>query len=156
MALILLQPLLAAGYLPGLGPQRGRSVHRWTGAALVIAVIVHVAGLWITSPPDVIDALLFASPTPFSVWGVVAMWAIFATALLALLRARGALGPRAWRLGHSTLALIIAAGTVLHAMLIEGTMGQVSKTILAILVVAATLKALSDLRVWRLLRRRRG
>ncbi len=156
MALILLQPLLAGGYLPGLPARRGRAVHRWTGAALVLAVIVHVAGLWITSPPDVIDALLFASPTAFSVWGVLAMWAIFATALLALLRSRRALGPRAWRLGHSALAIVIASGTVLHALLIEGTMGQVSKIILAVLVVAATLKALTDLRAWVLLRRRRG
>ncbi|MDX5383757.1 MAG: ferric reductase-like transmembrane domain-containing protein [Rhodobacterales bacterium] len=156
MALILLQPLLAGGYLPGLTARRGRAVHRWTGAALVVTVIVHVVGLWITSPPDVIDALLFASPTPFSVWGVIAMWAIFATALLALLRARRALGPRAWRLGHSALAFVIAAGTALHALLIEGTMGQVSKIILAILVMAATLKALSDLRAWVLLRRRRS
>ena len=156
MALILLQPLLAGGYLPGLHARRGRAVHRWTGAALVVAVIVHVAGLWITSPPDVIDALLFASATPFSVWGVIAMWAIFATALLALLRSRRALGPRAWRLGHSALALVIASGTVLHALLIEGTMGQISKIILAVLVIAATVKALSDLRAWVLLRRRQG
>ena len=156
MALILLQPLLAGGYLPGLPARRGRAVHRWTGAALVVAVIVHVAGLWITSPPDVIDALLFASPTPFSVWGVIAMWAIFATALLALLRYRRALGPRAWRLGHSALAIIIASGTVLHALLIEGTMGQISKIILAVLVIAATVKVLSDLRAWVLLRRRQG
>ncbi|MDP5366287.1 MAG: ferric reductase-like transmembrane domain-containing protein [Paracoccaceae bacterium] len=154
MTLILLQPLLAAAYLPGLPARRGRAVHRWTGAALVVAVIVHVAGLWITSPPDVIDALLFASPTPFSVWGVIAMWAIFVTAFLALLRSRRALGPRAWRLGHSALALVIASGTVLHALLIEGTMGQVSKIILAALVLAATLKALIDLRAWVLLRRR--
>ncbi|OAN69733.1 ferric reductase [Rhodobacteraceae bacterium EhC02] len=156
MALILLQPLLAAGYLPGLNARRSRAVHRCIGVALVVAVILHVAGLWITSPPDVIDALLFASPTPFSVWGVIAMWAIFVTALLALLRSRRALGTRAWRLGHSALALVIASGTVLHALLIEGTMGQVSKIILAVLVVAATLKALTDLRAWVLLRRRRG
>lgn len=154
MTLILLQPLLAAAYLPGLPARRSRAVHRWTGAALVVAVILHVAGLWITSPPDVIDALLFASPTPFSVWGVIAMWAIFVTAFLALLRSRRTLGPRAWRLGHSALALVIAAGTVLHALLIEGTMGQVSKIILAALVLAATLKALIDLRAWVLLRRR--
>lgn len=156
MALILLQPLLAGGYLPGLALQRGRRLHRWIGAALVVAVIVHVAGLWITSPPDVIDALLFVSATPFSLWGVIAMWAIFATALLAVLHSRRALGLRIWRLGHSALALLIVIGTVLHALLIQGTMGQISKIILAGLVLAATLKALADLRAWVLLRRRKG
>jgi hypothetical protein len=47
---------------------------------LVVAVVVHVGGLWITSPPDMIDALLLTSPTPFSAFGVIAMWAIFAVA----------------------------------------------------------------------------
>lgn len=69
MSLLLLQPLLAGGLLPGLRGPRGRKLHRRTGALLVSAVILHVAGLWITSPPDVIDALLFRSPTPFSAWG---------------------------------------------------------------------------------------
>lgn len=46
-------------------------------------MILHVVGLWVTSPPDVIDALLFWSPTPFSFCGVVAMWAVFASALMA-------------------------------------------------------------------------
>lgn len=156
MALILLQPLLAGGYLPGLPPLRGRGLHRWLGAALVMAVIIHVGGLWITSPPDVIDALLLVSATPFSLWGVIAMWAIFATALLAVLRSRRALGPRAWRLGHSLLALIIVIGTVLHALLIQGTMGQISKIILSALVIVATLKALADLRAWAMLRRHKG
>lgn len=156
MVLILLQPLLAGGYLPGLPMQPSRSLHRWIGAALVLAVIIHVGGLWITSPPDVIDALLFASATPFSLWGVIAMWAIFATALLAVLRSRRALRPRLWRLGHSALALIITCGTVLHALLIQGTMGQISKIVLATLVIAATLKTLADLRAWVLIRRPRG
>ena len=156
MALILLQPLLAGGYLPGLPPLRGRGLHRWLGAALVMAVIIHVGGLWITSPPDVIDALLLVSATPFSLWGVIAMWAIFATALLAVLRSRRALGPRAWRLGPSLLALIIVIGTVLHALLIQGTMGQISKIILSALVIVATLKALADLRAWAMLRRHKG
>jgi predicted ferric reductase len=156
MALILLQPLLAGGYLPGLPSLRGRGLHRWIGVALVVAVIIHVGGLWITSPPDVIDALLLVSATPFSLWGVIAMWGIFATALLAVLRSRRALGPRAWRLGHSALALVIVIGTVLHALLVQGTMGQVSKIILSALVIAATIKALADLRAWALLRRRKS
>ncbi|MDF1707827.1 MAG: ferric reductase-like transmembrane domain-containing protein [Paracoccaceae bacterium] len=156
MALLLLQPLLAGGYLPGLPMRQGRYLHRWTGALILLAVIIHVAGLWLTSPPDVIDALLFASPTPFSAWGVVAMWAVFAAALLALLRRPLRIGIRPWRLGHSALALIIVLGSAIHAVLIHGTMGTVSKTLLCILAVAATLKVLTDLRTSALLGRSRG
>ena len=79
LGLVLVQPVLIAGYLPGLSGYRGRRVHHWIGGTLVVAVLVHVGGLWITSPPDMADALLFISPTPFSPFGVVAMWAIFAS-----------------------------------------------------------------------------
>ena len=153
MGLLLLQPLLAGGYLPGLPARRGRLVHFWIGTGLVTAVIVHVLALWITSPPDVIDALLFRSPTPFSAWGVVAMWAVFAAALLALLRQRLRLKPMVWRLCHSALATVVVLGSVVHAMLIEGTMGTVSKAALCALVLAAVVKAIVDLRSWTLLTR---
>jgi len=148
MVFLLFQPLLAAGYLPGLD---GRRMHRWVGSALVLAVVIHVAGLWITSPPDVVDALLFASPTPFSVWGVIAMWAMFASAILALLRRRLRLRPRVWLIGHMSLALLIVGGSVLHAMLIDGTMEWISKVLLCLLTLAAALKVISDRRkrMWR-------
>ena len=147
LVLLIIQPLLAGGYLPGLTALRGRFLHRWTGALLVLVVVVHVAGLWITSPPDVIDALLFRSPTPFSVWGVLAMWAVFLSALLALFRKKLRLRPRTWRLAHTAFALAIVAGTVIHALLIEGTMETTSKIALCALAVLAFLKVLADLRV---------
>src|SRR5215218_8534718 len=56
LGLVLVQPLLAGGYLPGLSAYRSRRAHHWIGGALVAAVVVHVGGLWITSPPDMIDA----------------------------------------------------------------------------------------------------
>ena len=143
LGLMLVQPLLIAGYLPGLSAYRGRRAHHWIGGALVVAVVVHVAGLWITSPPDMIDALTFASPTPFSPWGVTAMWAILAVALLALFRRR--LGLRRWRIIHMGLATVIVAGSVVHAILIEGTMETVSKTALCALVLAAAVKVLAEL-----------
>lgn len=148
LGLLLVQPLLMGGYLPGLPAQRGRRAHRWIGGVLVAAVVLHVAGLWITSPPDVLDALLFRAPTPFSAWGVIAMWAIFAAALLAALRRRLGLRPRAWRIAHTSLAVVIVAGSVVHAILIEGTMETVSKAALCALVVLATVKVMADLRVW--------
>jgi predicted ferric reductase len=151
MALVLVQPLLAGGSLPGLPMRRGRSVHRWVGSALVAAVAIHVAGLWLTSPPDAIDALLFASPTPFSAWGVVAMWATFAAALLAALRRPLRIRPTKWRIGHTALVVVIVIGSVVHALLVEGTMGPVSKTALCVLVLAALAKVLVNLRIWMLL-----
>ena len=149
LGLLLVQPLLIGGYLPGLSGRIGRRAHLWIGAALVVAVVIHVGGLWITSPPDMIDALLFASPTPFSPWGVIAMWAIFAVALLAALRRRLGLRPRTWRIAHMLLAMAIVAGSVAHGMLVEGTMETVSKAALCALVLATTIKVMVDLRAWR-------
>ena len=145
MALLVLQPLLAIGGLPPLSVLQGRRAHRWIGFLLVLSVIGHVLGLWITSPPDVLDALLFRSPTPFAVWGVIAMWALFATALLALIRRR--LRPRTWRLCHGLLAAVIVGGTIIHAVRIEGTMEPFSKIGLSFVLVVVTGLALSRLKI---------
>ena len=147
LGFMLVQPLLIGGYLPGLSGRIGRRVHHWIGGALVVAVVIHVAGLWITSPPDMIDALLFSSPTPFSPFGVIAMWAIFAVALLAAFRRR--LGLHTWRIAHMSLAVVIVGGSVVHGMLIEGTMETMSKAALCALVFAAAAKVMADLRVLR-------
>ncbi len=155
MALLLMQPLLAGGYLPGLSTLRSRRLHRWTGITLVSAVVIHVVGLWITSPPDVVDALLFVSPTPFSAWGVIAMWAVFGAALLAVFRRRLRLRFLTWRLCHVTLAVVTVTGSVVHALLIEGTMETVTKVGLCLLVLAATAKAVSDMRIWAIRARRK-
>ncbi|MGI9476528.1 MAG: ferric reductase-like transmembrane domain-containing protein [Hyphomicrobiaceae bacterium] len=146
--LMLVQPLLIGGYLPGLSTHASRRAHRWIGSLLVAAVVIHVAGLWLTSPPDVIDALLFASPTPFSAWGVIAMWAVFAVALLVALRQRRQLRPRTFRVGHTFLAAVIVVCSIVHSVLIEGTMETLSKVALCALVFAATVKVMVDLRAW--------
>ncbi|TCU66541.1 ferric reductase like protein [Bradyrhizobium sp. R2.2-H] len=147
LGLVLVQPLLIGGYLPGLPAYRGRRTHHWIGGALVVAVVIHVAGLWFTSPPDMIDALTYASPTPFSPFGVTAMWAIFIVALLALLRRRLGLRLRTWRIVHIPLAIVIVAGSVVHCLLIEGTMETISKAALCAAVLAVTVKVMIDL--WR-------
>ena len=149
LGFVLIQPLLIAGYLPGLSAFRGRRVHHWIGGAVVAAIAIHVAGLWITSPPDMIDALLYTSPTPFSPWGVTAMWAIVAVALLALLRRK--LRLRTWRIAHLLLAIVIVVGSVVHCLLIEGTMETISKAALCLLVLAAAMKVLFGL--WARIRR---
>lgn len=147
LGLLFVQPLLIGGYLPGLSASDSRRVHRWIGGILVAAVVFHVGALWITSAPDVIDALLFASPTPFSAWGVIAMWATFAASLLAALRRRLRLRPRTWRIGHTLLAVIIVVSTIVHALLIEGTMETVSKVALCALVLMVSIRIVTAPRV---------
>lgn len=151
---MLVQPLLAAGWLPGLRYMTSRRVHRWIGALLVLFVVIHVGALWITSPPDVIDAVFLVSPTPFSDWGVLAMWAIFTAALLAALRNPLGLKPATWRIGHTVAVIVSVAASILHAMLVDGTMETVSKSVLCVLVLAATGAAVVRLRAWTILRRR--
>ncbi|MBU8538929.1 hypothetical protein [Falsiroseomonas tokyonensis] len=151
LALLLVQPLLAGGLLPGLPLRLARRLHGLVGAGLLAAVVVHVAGLWLTSPPDVLDALLFRSPTDFSAWGVVALWAVLAAAGMAALRGR--LRPAVWRLLHVMLALVIVIGTVVHALLIDGTMGIVSKAVLCAVVLVAAAKVVVDQRLLADLRR---
>ncbi|MCR9254943.1 MAG: ferric reductase [Alphaproteobacteria bacterium] len=148
LALMLVQPLLAGGYLPGLPARRGRTVHRVIGGFLVGAVVIHVAFLWITSPPDVIDVLLFRSPTPFSEWGAIAMWAVFGAALLAALRQWLPFKARTWRLGHTSLVSLAVLCSAIHALLIEGTMETLSKAALCALAIIATAKVVMDLKAW--------
>ncbi|RBW56237.1 ferric reductase-like transmembrane domain-containing protein [Ruegeria sp. A3M17] len=148
MCLLLMQPLLAGRLLPGLAPVTSRRWHRWCGLMLVAAILIHVGGLWITSPPDVFDALLFVSPTPFSAWGVIAMWAAFGAAFLGLFRKRLGLRFRVWRLAHASLAIITILGSIVHALLIEGTMEVMTKWALCGLVVLASVTTLAKVRIW--------
>ena len=83
------------------------------------------------------------------------MWAVFAAALIAAFRRALRLRPKTWRLVHTSLVSVIAVTSVAHALLIEGTMGTVSKTVLCVLVLAALVKVVNDLRTWTLLVRRR-
>ncbi|WP_421781171.1 ferric reductase-like transmembrane domain-containing protein [Kiloniella litopenaei] len=151
MVLLFVQPILAGGYLRGLSRLLSRRVHRVIGGILVMMIIIHVIGLWITSPPDVIDALLFASPTPFSAWGVIAMWALFASALTVLLRRRLRINSHKWRFIHTGFAVVIVSSSIVHALLIIGTMEVISKRILCGFIIAITAKVIVDW--WRLPKR---
>ena len=149
LALLFAQPLLAAGYLPGPGLAKERGWHRWVGAAVVFCVVAHVAGLYITSPQDTMDALLLVAPTPFSVYGVIALAGIVATAAMVALRRRMGLRYPAWRLIHNGVAAVVVVATVVHALQIEGAMEPWSKWGLSVAVLAATGVVLVDLRVVR-------
>jgi len=135
LPILLLQPLLALNLLPKLNRLQSKRLHRAAGVVLCLMVLVHVVGLWITSPPDVIDALLFASPTPFSLWGVISMWSIVVAAVFVTLRRK--INTRVWRLIHKLLAVVTALGAVLHAIKIDGTMELITKSALCGLVVLA-------------------
>ncbi|GIT96846.1 ferric reductase [Jannaschia pagri] len=148
LALMTVQPLLARGVLPGLDGLHGRRWHRWGGALLLLTVALHIGGLWLTSPPDVIDALTLRSPTPFSVWGVIALWALGLAGTGALVRDR--MPPRVWRRVHLAATTVAVTTTVIHAMLIVGTMGTWSKVALSGAALLALGHALYHSRIgWR-------
>ncbi len=81
------------------------------------------------------------------------MWAGFAAAAMGVLRQRLSLRFRVWRLGHAGLAIVTILGSVVHAMLIEGTMEVMTKTALCGLVLLASVRTLARLRVWEVHRR---
>jgi len=146
MVLLLLQPMLAGAYLPGILRSSSLHFHRWVGGCLLACVIIHVAGLWFTSPPDVIDALTFTSPTPFSIWGVAAMWCVFATTTIAVYRIKRGMKPKRWRVAHKSFALLIAGCSIAHAMLIDGTMEFWSKLVLCAAVAVSTIAVIANVR----------
>lgn len=145
LSLLAVQPVLAAGRMDGLTLRRQKALHRICAGAILAAVVLHIAGLWITSSPDVVDVLLLVSPTPFAIWGVAAMWALLISATVAAMRARLQMSAQLWRRTHMALGAVVALGSVLHTALIEGTMETVSKVAICALVLAATLGALVQL-----------
>ena len=147
LALLLVQPLLAAQFLPGLRIARARFWHRWVGAGIVISVALHVGGLYITSPADALDALLLVSPTPFSIYGVIGMWSVVLTVIFVALRSRIGLGYNVWRIIHNGLSAVVVVTSVVHALMIEGTMGGLSKQILCFCIVAIMMVVSLYLRV---------
>lgn len=136
LALFVIQPMLASGFLPGVRAARSRRWHRWLGSAIVACVGLHILGLYLTSAPDTLDALLLVAPTPFSVYGVIALWGIVFTALLVIFRRR--LRPSLWSLLHNAVVFVVVVATVIHALLIEGAMEPVSKWLLCLAALAST------------------
>ena len=84
---------------------------------------------------------------PFSVYGVLAMWGIVATAVLVVLRRRSGLRYATWFFIHNALALVVVVSTVVHALQIEGAMETLSKWLVCLAALATTLVVLLDLRV---------
>ncbi len=138
LAILLVQPLLVGGYLPMPSVVSGRRWHRWVGAMIAAAVVLHVVGLYLSSPMDIADALLLVAPTPFSVYGVIGLAGVALTVMLVALRHRSGLRYGSWRIVHNALAFVVVVSSILHALLIEGAMGTGSKVLLCALIFGVT------------------
>ncbi len=147
MGLMLVQPALVGGVLVPRDARKARALHRVIGVALLGVVLAHIAGLWITSPPDVIDVLLFRSPAPFSLWGALALWTLVLAGSAALLRKRLRLPPWLFRRGHAALTGAAVLCTVLHVVLIEGLLPLWLKAAVSFLLVGVVGYAVWSLRL---------
>ncbi|MEM6906737.1 MAG: ferric reductase, partial [Pseudomonadota bacterium] len=76
----------------------------------------------------------------------IAMWAAFAAGLIAALRKWLRWRPMRWRMVHASLAGVVVVGTVVHALLIEGTMELLTKVGLCTLVILVMAKVAVDMR----------
>ncbi|CAN7278953.1 ferric reductase-like transmembrane domain-containing protein [Bosea sp. LjRoot237] len=156
LSLLFVQPLLTATAPVLMPAARGLRWHRWGGIAIVAAVALHIGALYAYSPEDVMDALLLVAPTPFSLYGVISLWCLVLTAILAAMRRRLRLSHRNWRIAHSVLAVAIVSAGVVHAILIEGAMEETSKLMVCIAALAATTVGALEINVLGPLRRRRN
>ena len=147
LALLLVQPLLASGYLPGISTTQKVRWHLCVGKLLVLTIALHIGGLYLTSPDDLTDALLLVAPTPFSVYGVIGMWAVIATAILVTAKSRIKLSYTTWHIAHNALAVIVVVCSVVHALMIEGAMNTLSKWFLCMCIALATTIVILHLRV---------
>ncbi len=154
LSLLLVQPLLAIE----VGTGAARRWRRWHGAVGLLigaAIVLHVGALYATSPDDITDALLLVAPTPFSLYGVIGLWATVVTIALALARRILRLPFRPWRMVHSLLALVIVAASASHAWMIDGAMEGLSKTIVVLAALAATSFAVIEINLLAPMRRAR-
>jgi Kef-type K+ transport system membrane component KefB len=62
------------------------------------------------------------------------------------------MSPRTWRIAHTSLASVVVFGGAVHAMLIEGTMEPISKSVLCAFAAIAT--AIAVVAPWLRARRR--
>ncbi len=133
LSLFVLQPLLPLNTL-NIHPVRARWLHRVIGLSVVALTLIHVGGLYLTSPPDVIDALLLRAPTLFSVFGVFALWGVILTLAITIFRIR----TQTWRIIHQTISSLVIIATAIHALQIEGAMEPVTKWVVCVAAVFAT------------------
>lgn len=139
LSLLFVQPLLASAWLPGTRGRTGIAWHRLTGALALGLVLAHVGGLYVYSPEDIADALLLVAPTPFSLYGVTGLATLSLAALVGFSRRRVRLPPGVWRGLHLCIAAVAACASVIHAWMIEGAMGEITKGMVCAATVVSTL-----------------
>ncbi len=145
LSLLLTQPLLAIGFNLNTSLACARKWHQWLGGAIVVLIALHIGGLYLASPMDMLDALTLAAPTPFSLYGVIGLWASVLIVFSLLIRKRTK--PMRWNTIHNVLALLVVVPGVVHALLIEGSMEVRTKWILCIVIVLASTLVSVKLRI---------
>lgn len=155
MSLLFVQPLLTAAAPHLLAARTGIRWHRAGGLAIVVLVALHIGALYVYSPDDITDALMLVAPTRFSLYGVIGMWCLILTAVLAATRRVLRLDYRLWRILHSVLAVAIVSASAIHAIQIEGAMEDYSKLAICLAALAATTVGALEISVLSPLRRRR-
>lgn len=156
LSLLFVQPLFTATAPVLTAAREGIRWHRWGGMTIIAMVALHVGALYAYSPEDVMDALLLVAPTPFSLYGVIGLWCVILTGVLAAARRRLRLGHRRWRIAHSVLAVAIVSATAVHAVLIEGAMEEISKLAICLAALVTTTFGAVEINVLGPLRRRRA
>lgn len=136
LSVMLLQPALIVGWLHDKD-RTARRLHKWVGISLLALTLLHVGGLYVTSPADTLDALTLASPTPFSIYGVAALAGVLCLSISPMFRQRLRRKLHIWRRAHSVLAVAVAVSTAIHAVQIQGAMENISKILLCVAVVTA-------------------
>ena len=139
MPLLVIQGLLPTGRLARLAPSL--RWHRVLGYGVLLAVLVHVGALYLYSPEDITDALLFLAPA-YSKFGVIAAWCLVFAVLVAVLRRRLGLGHATWRIVHGLLALITVGTAVAHTVMAYGAFDGVVETLTCVAALLATSLAL--------------
>jgi predicted ferric reductase len=155
MSLLFVQPLFTAAAPMLVGGRDGLRWHRLGGMAIVAMVALHVGALYAYSPDDITDALLLVAPTRFSLYGVISMWCLVLTAVLAATRRMMRLDYRLWRIFHSVLAVAVVASGAVHAIQIEGAMEDYSKLVICLAALAAATAGAIEVNVLGPWRRRR-
>jgi predicted ferric reductase len=84
------------------------------------------------------DALLLRSATPFSIYGVIALWGVLLIALLVAFRSKIKIPIKKWKTLHAVIAAIVVVASIIHALWIQGAMGTMSKWVLCGTIVFAT------------------
>jgi hypothetical protein len=153
LSLLAVQAALPTPWLDGVLARPWSALHRAVGLAVAAVVLAHMAGLYLSSPDDVRDALLLRAPT-YSRLGVLSAWTVGLSIALALARRRLGLTYSDWQILHSALAVAIVTTAVGHTVMIRGTLDGPAELLACGAALVAVSAAIVYQHVLRPLRRR--